>query len=70
MLAEIQDVPIQRVPEIEQKLEALREAVRSNRYETEDFKHELLTLEALLGASDRDLILIRMEILRKKKGGQ
>ena len=70
VLAEIQDVPIQRVPEIEQKLEALREAVRSNRYETEDFKHELSTLEALLGASDRDLILIRMEILRKKKGGQ
>ena len=68
VLDEIQEVPMQRVPEIERRLEALRMAVRGNRYDTEPFKHELAELEALLGYSDRDLTLIRLEIIRRKKG--
>lgn len=68
VLDEIQGVPMQRVPEIERRLEALRMAVRGNRYDTEPFKHELAELEALLGYSDRDLTLIRLEIIRRKKG--
>ena len=68
VLDEIQEVLMQRVPEIERRLEALRMAVRGNRYDTEPFKHELAELEALLGYSDRDLTLIRLEIIRRKKG--
>lgn len=68
VLDEIQGVPIQRVPEIERRLEALRAAVREERYDTELFKQELSELETLLGHSDRDLTLIRLEIIRRKKG--
>lgn len=68
VLDEIQKVPVQRVPEIEDKLRELHEAIRDNRYETESFMQELKTLEALLGASDHDITLIRLELLRRRKG--
>ena len=64
---EIQGVEIQRVPEVERRLEALRAAVREGRYDTELFRQELSDLETLLGHSDRDLTLIRLEMIRRKK---
>ena len=67
VLDEIQNVPVQRVPEIEKRLEALRKAVRESQYNTELFQQEMKTLENLLGYSDSDLTLIRMEIMRKQK---
>ena len=67
VLDEIQNVPVQRVPDIEKRLKALREAIRENQYNTEQFQQEMKTLENLLGYSDSDLTLIRMEIMRKQK---
>ncbi|WP_277234743.1 AAA family ATPase [Phocaeicola salanitronis] len=67
VLDEIQNVPVQRVPDVEKRLEALRKAVRENRYTDEGFLHEMKALESLLGYSDPDLTLIRMEIMRKQK---
>ena len=68
VLDEIQGVPMQRVPEVERRLETLRMAVRENRCDTEAFRQELAELETLLGYSDRDLTLIRLEMIRRKKG--
>ena len=67
VLDEIQNVPVQRVPEIERRLEALRKAIREKRYNDERFQQEMKELEGLLGYSDSDLALIRMEIIRKQK---
>ena len=67
VLDEIQRAGTERVPEIEKRLEALREAIRNNDYETDDFKQELASLETLLGHSDKDLTLIRLEILANLK---
>ena len=67
VLDEIQHVPVRRVPEVEGRLDNLHKAIRENRYETEAFKEELKNMESLLGYSDPDLTLIRMEILRRRK---
>lgn len=67
VLTEIQGVKHLRVPEIEAKLSILKILLQDNKYETEDFKEKLSELEAVLGFSDQDLILIRKEIIRKKK---
>lgn len=67
VLNEIQKVKHQRVPEIEKRLDELRNMVHENLYDSEEFKEEMASLENLLGFSDSDLVLIRMEIIRKKK---
>lgn len=67
VLDEIQKVSVQRVPEIEDRLENLREKIKSGQYETEEFAKEIKELEAMLGVSDPDLTLIRLELVRRKK---
>lgn len=67
VLDEIQKVSVQRVPEIEDRLENLREKIKSGQYETEEFAKEIKELEAMLGVSDPDLTLIRLELFRRKK---
>lgn len=69
VLDEIQNVPFQRVPDVEKKLEDLRMAVRENKYNDTCFLQKMKDLENLLGYSDLDLTLIRMEIMRKQKEG-
>lgn len=67
VLEEIQSVKTLRVPEVETRLINLRDKIQRNLYDSTEFQKELNDLECLLGYSDRDLILIRMELLRKKK---
>lgn len=67
VLTEIQGVKALRVPDIEDKLSTLKKLLLENKYETGDFKEKLLELEDILGYSDQDLVLIRMEVIRKKK---
>lgn len=69
VLDEIQGVTVRRVPEVEARLDGLRNAVKEDRYDTEGFKDEMAELGQTLGYSDPDLALIRMEIIRKRKGG-
>jgi predicted ATP-binding protein involved in virulence len=54
--------------EIEKKIEELRELVRKNEYKTEEFIEKYMTLENILGSLDEDLMLIRIEVARKKRG--
>ena len=70
VLGEIQNVPVQRVPEIEKELNDLRNAIREKRYTEEGFQQRMKKLENLLGYSDPDLTLIRMEIMRNRKKGE
>lgn len=67
VLSEVQGVKTMRVPEVESRLAGLRDMVQNSLYDTDGFKTELSGLEALLGYSDRDLVLIRMDVIRKKK---
>ena len=70
VLDEIQNVPVQRVPEIEKELNDLRNAIREKRYTEACFQQRMKKLENLLGYSDSDLTLIRMEIMRNRKKGE
>lgn len=67
VLSEIQGVKYLRVPEIEDKLTELKELIWKGKYESEEFKQKLTAMEGTLGFSDPTLILIRMEVIRKKK---
>lgn len=67
VLSEIQGVEFLRVPEVERQLAELREMIQKEEYDTKEFQVKLLKLETLLGYSDRDLVLIRMEVIRKRK---
>lgn len=67
VLSEIQGVKYLRVPEVENRLDELKKLIRENRHESPEFKQKLTGMEQLLGFSDPDLILIRMELIRKKK---
>jgi predicted ATP-binding protein involved in virulence len=69
VLSEIQHVQHFRVPEVENKLEELCRMIQEKRYETDAFRSLWNEMEELLGYSDKDLILMRMEIIRKKKVG-
>lgn len=67
VLMEIQDVDYIRVPEVEDGLNELTKMVADDLYDTDEFKQKLSDMEATIGFTDRDLALIRMEIIRKKK---
>lgn len=67
VLREIQGVKYLRIPEVENKLADLKKLIWEDKYETGEFKQNLRQMEEMLGFSDPDLILLRMEVLRKKK---
>lgn len=68
VLGEIQGVEYLRVPDVEDSLDELRRMIKENKWSTEEFKRKLSALEILLGYSEPDLVLIRMEVIRKSKG--
>ncbi|WP_294567765.1 AAA family ATPase [uncultured Succinatimonas sp.] len=67
VLNEIQKVGVQRVPEIEEKIASLHKDLADNNFESDEFNRKLAELEQILGESDADLMLIRMERIRKNK---
>lgn len=67
VLMEIQGVDYIRVPEVEDGLNELTRMVEQNQYDTDEFKKKLSDMETTIGFADKDLALIRMEIIRKKK---
>lgn len=67
VLMEIQGVDYIRVPEVEDGLSELTKMIEENLYETDEFKNKLSAMETAIGFTDRDLALIRMEVIRKKK---
>ena len=67
VLSEIQKIKYLRVPEVENRLTELKSLMWENKQESQEFKQKLVEMENILGFSDPDLILIRMEISCKKK---
>lgn len=67
VLTEIQGVDYTRVPEVEDELTELYKMLKEGKYDSGQFKDKLSELEAAIGFTDRDLALIRMEVIRKKK---
>lgn len=67
VLSELQGVKYLRVPEIEDRLTELKTLIWDDKYESEEFKQKMTAMEEVLGFSDPALILLRMEVIRKKK---
>ncbi len=67
VLTEIQGVDYTRVPEVEDKLAELYKMLEEGKHDSGQFKDKLSELETAIGFTDRDLALIRMEVIRKKK---
>jgi hypothetical protein len=67
VLGEIMGVPYLRTPEVEEQLQNLRQRVGKQEYDMPDFKNQWEALERQLGYSDLDLVLMRLEIARKRK---
>lgn len=67
VLSEIQKVNHFRVPEIEKKLDQLNLMIEKNEYSTDAFNNLMKEMEDTLGYSDKDLILMRLEIHRQQK---
>ncbi|MDR0962605.1 MAG: AAA family ATPase [Mediterranea sp.] len=66
VLNEIQQVPYNRVPEMERELSELRGMINNGEYDTPKFKEMFQIVETTLG-SDPYLSLLRMEIARRRK---
>lgn len=49
-------------------LEKTRELVREDKYDTQEFKDNYQKLINILGTTDKDLLLINMEVQRRKRG--
>ncbi len=66
VLLEIQGVG-NRVPEIENRLEKLSQMIHADLYDTPIFQKEFEDIENLLGSSDVNILLKKLEIGRRKK---
>ena len=68
ILEDIMGMKSARNIEVQNLLDDVRNLVSENRYETDEFKEKYNDLENILGNSDSDLMLIDMEIKRRKRG--
>lgn len=68
ILEDIMGMKSARNIEVQNLLDDVRNFVSENRYETDEFKEKYNKLENILGNSDSDLMLIDMEIKRRKRG--
>ncbi len=55
-----------RTPSVEEKLDNLRKMVFADEYETSEFRQLQNELKRLIGYDDMDLVLVRMEVARRR----
>jgi predicted ATP-binding protein involved in virulence len=67
VLLEIMNIESLRIPGITEKIELLYELVHKNEYDTRKFLALQSEMEKLLGRNDKDLMLLRLEIAKRKK---
>jgi predicted ATP-binding protein involved in virulence len=67
VLLEIMNLESLRIPGITVKIELLYELVHKNKYDTRKFLELQSELEKLLGRNDKDLMLLRLEVAKRKK---
>ena len=68
ILEDIMGMKSARNIEVQNLLDDVRNLVSENKYERDEFKEKYNKLENILGNSDSDLMLIDMEIKRRKRG--
>lgn len=68
ILEDIMGMKSARNIEVQNLLDDVRNLVSENKYKTDEFKEKYNKLENILGNSDSDLMLIDMEIKRRKRG--
>lgn len=68
ILEDIMGMKSARNIEVQNLLDIVRNFVRENKYQTDEFKEKYNELKNILGNSDSDLMLIDMEIKRRKRG--
>jgi len=66
ILKDLMGLPTTRDPEIQEKIDFLWELIHQGVYETEAFTSRYDELEELLGTIDEDMVLMKMEIGKKK----
>lgn len=67
VLLDIMNLESLRIPGIDEKIETLFELVHNNQYNLDRFKNLQAEMEELLGRNDKDLMLLRLEIAKRKK---
>ncbi len=67
VLLEIMDLTSLRIPGVDKKIDRLYELVHNNQYGSDEFIELQSGLENLLGRNDKDLMLMRLEIAKRKK---
>lgn len=67
VLLEIMNLESLRIPGITEKIELLYELVHKNKYDTRKFLALQSEMEKLLGRNDKDLMLLRLEVAKRKK---
>jgi predicted ATP-binding protein involved in virulence len=67
VLMEVMGIKHLRTPEVDAEIDKLNEMITSGETETPDFKIKMKNLENILGYEDRDLVLMRFEIAKRKK---
>lgn len=67
VLLEIMNLESLRIPGISEKIELLYELVHKNKYDTHKFLTLQSEMEKLLGRNDKDLMLLRLEVAKRKK---
>jgi hypothetical protein len=67
VLLEIMNLESLRIPGITEKIELMHEFVHKNKYDTRKFLALQSEMEKLLGRNDKDLMLLRLEVAKRKK---
>lgn len=68
ILEDIMGMKTTRNQDVFNLLEKTRELVREDKYDTQEFKDNYQRLIDILGTTDKDLLLINMEVQRRKRG--
>lgn len=68
ILEDIMGMETTRNQDVFNLLEKTRELVREDKYDTQEFKDNYQKLINILGTTDKDLLLINMEVQRRKRG--
>ena len=66
ILQDVMGLPTTRDPEVQEEIDQLWEWIYQGNFERPDFKRQYDELEQLLGTIDEDLLLMKMEIGKKK----
>ena len=67
ILSEVMGVENLRTPDVDKVLNELRDLIKLNEYDSANFKNKMKEMEDIIGYSDKDLIVMRFEIAKRKK---